>query len=99
PFSVDRVYQTFDKQVANHLKQAKKRGANTVYAYEDGAEFSFKEAKDLQLKCIYDLPIGYWRTARKLMKQEKFQNPEWASTLTGFKDSDAKLARKDEELR
>lgn len=98
-FSVDRVYQTFDRQVANHLRKAKSRGADTVYAYEDGAEFSFKEAKDLQMKCLYDLPIGYWRTGRELMKQEKFQNPEWASTLTGFKDSDAKLSRKDEELR
>ncbi|WPP52900.1 glycosyltransferase family 4 protein [Catalinimonas niigatensis] len=97
-FCIDKVYQSIDRDVTTNLKYAKKHGVSTIYAYEDGAQLSFKEAKKLGLTCIYDLPIGYWRTARRLMENERLRYPEWASTLTGFQDSDAKLARKDEEL-
>ncbi|MEJ8800534.1 glycosyltransferase family 4 protein [Pontibacter sp. H249] len=98
PFCVDKVYQTFDKRVAALLKDSQRQGVNTVYAYEDGAQFSFSEARKHGLKCLYDLPIGYWRAARKLMEHEKLLRPEWAATLTGFQDSEAKLARKDDEI-
>jgi glycosyltransferase involved in cell wall biosynthesis len=69
-----------------------------VYAYEDGALNSFLAAQSLKLACFYDLPIGYWRTARKLLEGEFDRMPEWSATLTGFKDSSAKLERKDAEL-
>lgn len=99
PFSVDAVYRSFDHGVASTLYRSSRRGARAVYAYEDGAAFSFQAAKKLKLECLYDLPIGYWRTARQLLETECDRWPEWASTLTGFKDSIAKLARKDEELQ
>ncbi len=98
-FSVDSVYQNLDKRVANSLEQMAKKGTTAVYAYEDGALLSFLEAKKLKLQCLYDLPIGYWRTAKRLLETERERWPEWAPTLTGFEDSEAKLARKDEELR
>ncbi len=97
-FSVDAVYQQLDKQVAAGLVKAQKKGASAVYAYEDGALFSFSEARRLGLQCLYDLPIGYWRSARQIMGSEKERWPEWASTLTGFGDSAEKLTRKDNEL-
>jgi hypothetical protein len=59
-FSVDKIYSNFDKQVAKRLKNAKKNGVTAVYAYEDGALETFREAKKLGLICIYDLPIAYW---------------------------------------
>jgi hypothetical protein len=37
--------------------------------YADGALATFKAAKNLGIVCIYDLPIGYWKTAR-LFKEE-----------------------------
>ncbi|WP_345948371.1 glycosyltransferase family 4 protein [Mucilaginibacter sp. PAMB04274] len=99
-FSVDAVYRQHDKWVARNLKsQAGNTAYTAVYAYEDGARYSFNEAKRLNIPCYYDLPIGYWRTARRLLKQEIEKWPEWASTLTGFKDSDTKLGYKDEELQ
>ncbi|WP_448702984.1 glycosyltransferase family 4 protein [Mucilaginibacter sp. AW1-3] len=98
-FSVDGVYQNLDKHIANSLKRKQKQGAGAVYAYEDGALFSFREAKRLGMQCIYDLPIGYWRSARRLLELELERWPDWAATLTNFKDSEAKLANKDEELR
>ncbi len=97
-FSTDAVYRNLDKRVAKSLSRVAANGTDAVYAYEDGALFSFREAKKLQLKCLYDLPIGYWRASKRLLKIESERWPEWASTLTGLEDSEEKLARKDEEL-
>lgn len=99
PFCIDAVYRNLDGRVASGLRKAAGRGYNAVYAYEDGAMFSFQKARQAGLQCLYDLPIGYWRTARRLLEPERERWPEWVPTLTGFQDSDAKLARKDEELR
>lgn len=98
-FSIDAVYQGLDRYVALKLKKGLTKEVNAIYAYEDGALNSFIQAKHLNIKCLYDLPIGYWRSSRRLMEHERERWPDWASTLTGFNDSDAKLARKDEELR
>jgi Glycosyltransferase len=98
-FSIDAIYNKFDKHIATYLPQAHKDGANAVYAFEDGAFSSFEMAHQLQMKCIYDLPIGYWRTAHKLMAGEHERWPQWAATLTGFVDSNAKLERKDNEIK
>jgi glycosyltransferase involved in cell wall biosynthesis len=97
-FCIDKVYQKHDRWVANNLAKAKKDGITGVYAYEDGALATFTKAKQLGLYCIYDLPIGYWKSARLLMQQEFDVNPEWSSTLTGFNDSLGKLNYKDQEL-
>ncbi len=95
-FSIDAVYHQIDVEVAKAIQNKKKFDA--VYAYEDGALFSFKMAHQKGVKCFYDLPIGYWKAARVLMAEEIQKRPEWAATLSGFSDSDAKIKRKDEEL-
>ncbi|MFV8336876.1 glycosyltransferase family 4 protein [Flavobacterium sp. RSP29] len=95
-FCIDRVYHEHDIWVAKNLKKAKSLEA--IYAYEDGALATFRAAKELGIQCVYDLPIGYWKSARLLLQTELDSNPAWASTLTGFKDSAEKLGRKDEEL-
>ncbi|WP_017733604.1 glycosyltransferase family 4 protein [Nafulsella turpanensis] len=97
--SIDAVYQDIDKRVAASLKYAIKEGIGAVYAYDDGALNSFRTAKKLGVKCLYDLPTGYWRAARELLEKEKDRWPDWVSTITGFKDSVYKLSCKDEELR
>ncbi len=97
-FSIDAIYHAMDSLVAKDIRHKKYPAASAVYAYEDGAAFSFHAAKASGLTCIYDLPIGYWRSARKLLSEEREKRPEWAATLTGFMDSEEKLARKDEEL-
>jgi len=97
-FSLDAVYQNIDKKVAADLKSAASRGVEAVYHYEDGSLFTFSQAKKIGLKCFYDLPIGYWRAALKLLKGERERFPDWAVTLTNFEDSEEKLNRKDEEL-
>jgi glycosyltransferase involved in cell wall biosynthesis len=97
-FCIDKVYQKHDIWVSNSLAKAQKKGIAGVYAYEDGALLTFTKAKQLGLCCIYDLPIGYWKSARLLMKDEFDSNPAWSSTLTGFNDSQEKLEKKDKEL-
>jgi len=98
-FSVDKSYQAFDKFVANSLKKNTKQLPKAVYAYEDGALETFKAAKHLGITCVYDLPIAYWETGRRLMKEEADRLPKWAATLGGgIKDSELKLLRKEKEL-
>lgn len=94
-FSVDAVYRALDRAVARRLRSGGFRG---VYAYEDGAELSFREARRRGLATLYDLPIGHWRAARTLLLEEAEREPEWAATLSGNRDSAAKVARKDAEL-
>ena len=94
-FSVDAVYQNLDLYISKRLKHL---GPDAVYGYEDGAYASFREAKSLGIKCLYDLPIGYWRSMHRLLSEERERRPQWAGTLTGFHDSPTKLQRKDEAL-
>ncbi|MFM7464219.1 MAG: glycosyltransferase family 4 protein [Cyanobium sp.] len=96
PFSVDAVYHSFDRHVAARLPALP--GLTAVYAYEDAALRTFQAAQSLGIRRLYDLPIGHWRAAQQIFQEEKDLNPEWACTLTGLKDSPAKLARKDQEL-
>ena len=69
-----------------------------VYAYEDCAARTFAAARSRGIKCIYDLPIGYWRVARAIYSEEMEREPQWACTLRARQNSPEKLARKDEEL-
>ncbi len=94
--SVDRVLHDLDRRIARRMKE--RPGIRGVYLYEDGAAESFAVARDLGIHTFYDLPIGYWRVARRLLVEEAQLSPEWAKTLEGNSDSGPKLARKDREL-
>jgi len=98
--SVDAVYRDMDRAAARRLSQlVDLHQIRAVYAYEDGALAMFTRAKELGLTCIYDLPIAFWETGRRLMMEEADRLPEWASTLGGgIRDSAAKLERKTREL-
>jgi glycosyltransferase involved in cell wall biosynthesis len=97
-FCSDQVCCYIDRQVADYL--TKHREIATIYAYEDAALESFKEAKNYGIKCFYDLPIAYWEYGTKLMKEEAERLPEWAFTLGGgINDSEEKHNRKIQELK
>ena len=99
--SVNAVYQDMDRVTAKRLSVlARRNQVNAVYACEDGALATFLRAKDLGLQCIYDLPIAYWETGRRLMQEEAERLPTWAATLGGgIRDSQRKLDRKNRELK
>lgn len=97
--SIDRVWRQLDQFAADYLQQNHERlKIDAVYAYEDCAEHSFETARQLGMRRIYDLPIAYWETAQRLLREEARRYPEWEPTLGGTRDSDEKLARKSREL-
>jgi hypothetical protein len=97
-FSIDKVIRSLDKKVSFDIINKTSEIPNAIYAYEDGAIHSFRAVKEKNIKCLYDLPIGYWRTAHALMEEEYERWPEWAKTIPTFIDSPTKLDRKDQEL-
>ena len=96
--SIDSVYSAFDKFVAVDIIPYLQQDTKAVYCYEDGAMHTFEAAKQYGIACLYDLPIGYWRTMHRMLEIEKELHPEWAATITGFYDSPKKLEQKDKEL-
>lgn len=110
--SPDRVCRELDRVVAGRLAERVRlisgsehpmSGATpdlfAVYAYEDSALETFKTARRLGLNCFYELPIAYWETSRRLLKEEALRWPAWEPTLCATRDSTAKLERKTEELK
>jgi glycogen synthase len=95
--SVDAVYAALDRAVAASLRRSGSE-VRAVYAYEDGALETFRAARQVGLKRLYDLPIAHWRTLHRLLSEEAERLPEWAPTMQGLRDSAAKHARKDEEI-
>ena len=97
--SIDQVWRNLDEKAARYLCANKRRKEITaVYAYEDCALHLFEAAEDLRVRRIYDLPIAYFETAQRLLKEEARRYPDWESTLGGTRDSTEKLARKKREL-
>lgn len=97
--SVDRIWVGVDKFAAALLRESHQRQSiRAVYAYEDCAEHLLETACDLGVRRIYDLPIAYWETSRRLLQEEAERYPEWEPTLLGTRDSDEKLARKTREI-
>ena len=98
-FSMDAICQDLDRRVARRTRVLAAGGLlSGVYAYEDGAEATFTVAREIGLARFYDLPIGYWRAAQAIYREEAARQPEWAATLDGIRDSEAKLARKEREI-
>ncbi len=97
--SIDKVWRRLDEKAARFLCANKRRlKIDAVYAYEDCALQLFEAAHDLRVRRIYDLPIAYWKTAQRLLKEEAERYPDWEPTLGGTRDSVEKLARKTREL-
>lgn len=90
---VDEVYRSLD------CKVSRAASARAVYCYEDGALETFRAAERKGAARIYDLPIGYWGAARRILLEEAERRPEWVATMPGLRNSEEKLARKDGELR
>jgi glycosyltransferase involved in cell wall biosynthesis len=95
-FSADAVLRELDRKVADRLRKIDK--CDSVYAYEDGALETFGAARERGFRRIYDLPIAYWETSRRLLREEAERYPDWEPTLGGTRDSDEKLSRKTQEL-
>jgi glycosyltransferase involved in cell wall biosynthesis len=95
PFSIIGVYRHLDGKVAGRVRSLR---PDVVYAYEGGARETFREAKRLGIKTIYELTSSYWYWVRNLLTQEAERSPEFAGLLPNLVDSTRHLEWKDEEL-
>ena len=97
--SIDNVWGGIDRKAARCLRKgAYGPDVRAVYAYEDCAVETFAAARDLGLRRIYDLPIAYWETSQRLLREEAERYPDWEPTLGATRDSAEKLSRKSREF-
>lgn len=97
--SIDKVWASIDRKAAGCLRKgAYGPNLRAVYAYEDCAIETFSAARDLGLRRIYDLPIAYWETSQRLLREEAERYPDWEPTLGATRDSAEKFSRKTREL-
>jgi starch synthase len=94
-FSTIGMYRHFDSKVARRVRTLH---PDAVYAYEGGALETFREARRLGIKTIYEQTSSYWYWVRGLLTQEAERSPEFAGLLPNLLDSDRHLRWKDEEL-
>jgi glycosyltransferase involved in cell wall biosynthesis len=92
--SIDAVWQDLDAVAAERLPD----GIAAAYGFEDCAERIFLRARERNVRRVYELPIAYWETAQRLLREEAERYPDWEPTLGGTRDSEEKLARKSREL-
>jgi glycosyltransferase involved in cell wall biosynthesis len=93
---IDSVYEDLDRYVAAQLDSSP--GIGGVYCYEDGALETFRAAQGRGIRRLYDLPIAYWETSQRLLREEAERLPAWEPTLVGTRDSREKLERKTQEI-
>ena len=91
----DQAYSKLDTKTSKELST---HPAKFVHAYEDGACKTFRKAKELGIRCSYELPIAHWATSRKLLAEEAERYPQWEPTLESTRETEEKLFQKDEEL-
>ena len=72
---IDKLYKDIDFFTAKYIAK-NKESLDAIYAYEDGALESFKEAKKHNIKCIYEQPTAYWRVHDKNTESEKKMRKE-----------------------
>jgi glycosyltransferase involved in cell wall biosynthesis len=94
--SLDAICRCLDLDTA---KQLHRQEIRAVYTYEDSALASLQMARKLGKLGIYELPIAYGPHARHVLQGEALKRPDWAFTMEGLIDSNAKMKRKTDELR
>lgn len=95
--SIDAVYRDLDRAVAAWVER---QGGElrSVHCYEDGALETFLAAARRDVRCVYELPIAWWETAEKLLREEAERLPAWEPTLLATRDSPEKQERKTREI-
>ena len=99
-FCFEAMTDALDRVVAESLARRSRSGQlpAAVYAYDGCALDTFTEARKHGIRCLYEVPVSYYRSYSNLVKEETESSPEWASTWTGYVDSAEKLRRKEREI-
>jgi glycosyltransferase involved in cell wall biosynthesis len=94
-FSVSGIYSHFDRLVAEAVYS---RPPRVVYAYDGGALQTFRAARRMGVKTIYELPTAHTRFKREFFREEAELQPAFAGTFQNALADPEWLDRKDEEL-
>ncbi|MES2694268.1 MAG: glycosyltransferase family 4 protein [Verrucomicrobiota bacterium] len=94
--SFNAACRTLDRTVSTRLAGRRFTG---VYAYEYGAEETFRAAGSRGLLRIYGVSTGHWRAERAICAEEADLEPEWAATLDHAPRAWRAFARRDAELQ
>lgn len=92
--SIHGVYDRFDAKVAKHLE---KSAARAIYAYEGAALHSFRTAKKLCMKTIYEISSSDWYWNKKNAETYLDEDSK-CSESNSLYDADIHLKKKDAEL-
>jgi glycosyltransferase involved in cell wall biosynthesis len=71
---------------------------DAVYCYEDFALSSFRQARRLGVRCIYDLPACYYEAAHSTLATEVEREPALRPFVYELRKPVEKLIRKEEEI-
>lgn len=93
--SLAAVSQALDRHVSRRLGESRFTG---VYAFEQGAEVSFRAARELNQLAIYEQVTGHWKGWQRLFDEEAQVHPDWAATLGIRPELQALTERSDTEL-
>lgn len=93
--SLDAVSQALDRHVSRRLGESRFTG---VYAFEHGAEVSFRAAREFNQLAIYEQVTGHWKEWQRLFDEEADAHPDWAATLGARPELQALTERSDTEL-
>jgi glycosyltransferase involved in cell wall biosynthesis len=95
-FNSDAICAELDRTVARILGCGPLPDA--VYAVDNCALQTFREAKRRGVRRIYEMPIGHSRAWCALRDEEIALEPLWGQTISASADSEENLASKDEEI-
>jgi len=96
-FDIQNSNRKFDAAVARRLPQIPDLTA--VYSYFDTSLHTFRAAKKLGLRTLYELPTPYWKSVAKICDAERTRLPLWSSTLPSTESLSAIAVQRDEELQ
>jgi glycosyltransferase involved in cell wall biosynthesis len=94
PFSVSRIYEMIDGLVAEAISS---RPPKAVFGYEEGCLQSFRTARRMGVRTIFEVPAANSRFRNELFREEAELQPAFAGTLVRLA-IDETLGRKDEEI-
>jgi len=94
PQFVDRAGTWCDGRSSRGLTAA----LDAVYCYEDFALASFRQARRLGVRCVYDLPTCYYKAAHSALAAEVEREPALRLFVYELREPAEKLIRKEEEI-
>jgi glycosyltransferase involved in cell wall biosynthesis len=96
-FPIQEINHRFDLSIARRLPQSP--DLTVVYGYFDTSLHTFRAAKRLGLRTIYELPTPYWRTVAEICDVERLRLPAWANSLPSSESLATSAAQRDEEIQ